>query len=101
MVQWSIPRLSEAGRNGQHCQGQGGKPGRHTHTSPIATGGIYKQEGWMEWEKGCSTGDCQHLWAMVWAEQRDLDEGEKSKSDMGMDKQDVSCTFYMREDTRR
>lgn len=55
----------------------------------------------MEWEKGCSTGDCQHLWTMVWAEQRDLDEGKKSKSDMGMDKQDVSCTFYMREDTRR
>lgn len=55
----------------------------------------------MESEEGCSAGDCQHLWTMVWAEQRDLDEGEKSKSDMGRDKQDVSSAVYMQEDTWR
>lgn len=38
-------------------------------------------------------GDCQCLWTMVRTDQRDLYEGEKSKSHMGMDKKMLSLQF--------
>jgi len=59
--QGKVPRVPVAGGNAQHSKGQVGKSGRHTHTSPRATGGIYQQDGWMEWEEGCNLGHCQCL----------------------------------------